>query len=254
MTTTRVEGGAAQPVRIVNVEYDADVAARGVKGGAAIPVYVTNFSDDGSGANIGSVSSGDYTEFENDGTMQAHGDATCYRDELQSVTAAKLTSPSNDFEQNDAEGSITAKTSARYPTDYVSMKLQLNHDWALGTRIYPHLHWWQTSSSTPNWLIEYRWQKQGSVKTTAWSKLKWSDNAFDWSTGVLNQITVFSYINPPAGYGQVSDIVQFRLYRDYTDASLEFGAGDPVNASQDFVNFDIHIEVDMLGSHEEYIK
>lgn len=252
MPTTRIEGGAAQPVRIVNVEYDADVANRGVKGGAAIPVYVTNFTNDPT--QLGDVSGGNYTEFSEDGTMQAHGDATCFRDELQSVTAARLTSPSSDFEQNDAEGSITAKVSARYPTDYVSMNLQLNHDWAKGTVIMPHLHWWQTTGNIPNWLIGYRWQKQGAAKTSSWSNLKWVENAFTWSAGILNQITTFGEITPPVGYGQVSDIVQFRLYRDYTDVSTEFGAGDPVNASQDFVNFDIHIEVDMLGSSEEYIK
>ena len=203
---------------------------------------------------FGSVLAGNYTQFEGDGTMRALGLATCYRDELQSLISTTLTSPSGDFVLNAAECSITAKTSARYPSDYLSTNLQINHDWSPGTAIFPHLHWWQTTANTPNWLIEYRWQKQGSTKTTAWTPIKWSSNAFVWAAGTLNQITIFSSIAAPAGYGQVSDIVQFKIYRDYTDVSGLFLAGDPVNASQDLVNFDTHIQVDTLGSRQEYIK
>lgn len=195
-----------------------------------------------------------YSQFEADGTLQAQGSATCWRDELQSVTGAQITSPSADFVQNIPEASVTAKTTARYPTDYITTNHQLNHDWKLGSSIYPHLHWWQTTADTPHWVIEYRWQKQGGAKTTAWTPVKWTSNAFAWVSGTLNQITSFGAIAAPSGYGEVSDIVQFRLYRDYTDVSTLFGGGDPVAADQDVVNFDTHIEIDMLGSRQELAK
>jgi hypothetical protein len=247
-------------VRIVNVDSSPELLARPVRGGAATPVYVVNF-DQESAENpdyetlkVGDIAGGNYTEIEADGTVVSYGDALCWLDILQSVTAARLTSPSNDFILNDPEGSITAKTSSRYPADYVSMNIQLNHNWALGTRIHPHLHWWQTTANTPHWMIGYRWQKQGAAKTTAWSIQKWSSNSFTWSAGTLNQITELGTITPPAGYGEVSDIIQFRLYRDYTNVSALFTGGDPVNASQDFVNMDIHYRVDTAGSRLEYEK
>lgn len=204
---------------------------------------------------FGDIAGGNYTQIAYDGTLKSVGNATCYRDELQSVTGAQITSPAGDFVQNIAEASVTAKKSARYPTDYITTNHQLNHDWALGTSIYPHLHWWQTTANTPNWLLAYRWQKQGSAKTTAWTELPWTANAYTWTAGTLNQITKFGAIAAPTGYGEVSDIVQFRLYRDYTDASGKFGgSGDPVDADQDIVNFDTHIQVDMFGSSSEYAK
>ena len=119
MTETSIIPGASQPVYIVNIDSDPDVAARPIAGGAAQPVYVTNFDESG-GLNpelesikIGDVDGGNYTEVEADGTVVAYGDAKCWKDILQSVTAARLTSPSSDFELNDPEGSITAKHSAR---------------------------------------------------------------------------------------------------------------------------------------------
>jgi len=203
---------------------------------------------------FGNVPAGNYSEFESDGTLVAHGDATCWRDELQSLAGARLESPSSDIILNVAEASLTFESGARYPTDYAITNHQLNHDWLPGSSIEPHLHWWQTAAATPNWLIGYRWQKQGAVKTTTWSNLVWTGNIFTWSAGTLNQITEFGPIVPPAGYGQVSDIIQFRIYRDVTNVSALFAGSEAGPGDVDAVNFDTHIEVNMLGSHEEYVK
>lgn len=195
-----------------------------------------------------------YAEFESDGTLVFYGNATCWRDELQSLIGARLESPASDITRNIAEGSLTFESTARYPTDYVTVNHQLNHDWVDGTSIDPHLHWWQVSSSVPNWLIGYRWQRQGQAKTTAWTELPWASNAFTYSSGTLNQISGFGSIVPPAGYGEVSDIVQYRIYRDVTNASGEFAGAEAGPVNIDAVNFDTHIQVNMLGSRQEYVK
>jgi hypothetical protein len=202
----------------------------------------------------GAVSAGNYMEVEADGTMVAIGDATAWRDELQSLTGARLQSPSADIQENIPEASVTFETTARYPTDYVTTNIQLNHDWDPGTLIEAHIHWWQVSSDIPNWLIGYRWQKGGSAKTTAWTLLPYSSHIFSYTSGTLNQITDFGTITPPSGYGEVSDIIQFRVYRDVTNVSTEFGGADPESADVDVMNFDVHITVDTLGSREEYSK
>lgn len=238
------ESGPSDPVRIAN--WDGFIAA--------ILDSIASNNISSLQAFFGNVAAGNYTQFEADGTMVSFGDALCWRDELQSVISARLVSPAGDFVLNEPEASVTAKISARYPTDYVTTNLQLNHDWSLGTVISPHLHWWQTTADTPHWVIAYRWQKQGAKKTTDWTPGKWVSNKSVWSSGTLNQITAFSDITPPVGYGNVSDIVQFRLYRDFTNVSTLFTGNDPVNASQDFVNFDTHIQIDMIGSRTEYAK
>lgn len=203
---------------------------------------------------FGDIAGGNYSEFEADGTLQALGNATCWRDELQSLTGARLQSPASDVVENIAEASITFETGARYATDYVTTNHQLNHDWALGTQVHPHLHWWQVSANVPNWLIGYRWQKGGGAKTTAWTNITPSGHKFTYTSGTLNQITEFTAITPPVGYGEVSDIIQFRIYRDVTNASTLFGGADPEGSNVDAVNFDCHITVDTLGSRQEYAK
>lgn len=206
-------------------------------------------------ARLGSQTGGNYTNVESDGTLQAFGNATCWRDELQPLTALRITSPSNDFVLSDTEASVICKASARYPTDFIYTNIQLNHDWVLGTEIHPHLHWWQVSSATPNWLIGYRWQRQGQIKTTDWTLAKWQTNEFTYTAGTLNQITEFEVITPPVNYNQVSDILQIKFYRDYTNVSTKFTGNDPATGIDvQAVQFDIHMQVDMLGSHQEYIK
>lgn len=232
------------------------IAATGTS--AFVNITVTNDADINNlladTAYFGDVAGGDYTYIEVDGTIQSFGDGTCWRDELQPLTSLRITSPSNDFILNDAEVSLTCKNSARYPTDFVYTNIQLNHDWVLGTALHPHLHWWQAQAATPNWLIAYRWQKQGSAKTTSWTLQEWTSNSFAYTVGTINQITEFSTITPPVGYGQVSDIVQFKFYRDFTNVSTKFTGSDPVASDVEAVQFDIHMQVDMFGSHQEYVK
>ncbi len=178
--------------------------------------------------------------------------ATHFKDLLNSLIGQKLESPSSRITQNTAEGSVTFANNTDL-TDYVVVVFQINHDWKLGTTVFPHLHWWQTTASIPNWLIQHRWQKQGSAKTTSWTSAKWTSSAFTWSSGTLNQITDFGGVTPPAGYS-MSDILQIRLLRDKANGSGLFSGSDGLAATVDAVNLDVHYEVDSDGSDTEYSK
>lgn len=242
------EGPPSEPVRIVNWNDFIAAVIAAIEAGNLDELYALQ-------AFFGDFAGGNYTQFGADGTMTAFGNATCWLDELQNITGAKIDSPSADFEINNTNGTVMAKISARYPADYVWGSWQLNHDWAPGTPIHPHVHWWQTTANTPNWLFAYRWQKSGAEATTAWSLLPWTASAYTWAGHTrLNQITEFGTITPPVGYGVVSDIIQIRLYRDYTNVSALFTGVDPVNATQEFLNIDGHKLVNQLGSPTEYTK
>lgn len=203
---------------------------------------------------FGDIAGGNYTEFEYDGTMQAVGNATTWRDELGILIGQRLESPGSDIVQNLAEGTLTFKASARYPTDYVSYSLQLNHDWLIGSLAEFHSHWFQTSAANVNWLGEYRWQVNGQAKTTAWTKLALSNQIFTYSAGTLVQINDgVSSITPPVTAG-LSDIVQIRLYRDYTNASGEFSGAESSGLNVDALAADMHRRSNKMGSRQEYIK
>lgn len=186
------------------------------------------------------------------GEVVMNGTATIYDDLQHILIGERLESPSSDIVQNNAEGTLTFKTSARN-NDYVAMNIQLTHKWKIGSVVYPHLHFWQSTANVPNWILQYRWQAQGEAKVTAWTNLKIDSNAFAYTSGILNQISAFESITPPVDAG-LSDILQVRLIRDYTNVLGEYAGTDPVNASVEAVSFDIHVECDTLGSNEEYIK
>jgi hypothetical protein len=202
-------------------------------------------------AKIGDQTAGDYLNIAADGTTTLIGDATVYRDEYSSLIGQRLESPASDITQNNAEGSLTFDDGCTL-ADYVTMNVQLNHDWKLDSTIYPHLHWWQASANVPNWMIQYRYQDQGSAKTTAWTPIKWSAHIFTYTAGTLNQISRFGSITPSGG--GVSDILQIRLLRDTDNDSTLFDGDDPLAGDVDAVFFDVHIEVDAFGSKEEYVK
>lgn len=202
---------------------------------------------------FGDVTGGNYSGFEDDGTLMMHGEATAFDDVANQLIGQKLESPASDITQNDAEGSVDFDDACTL-ADYVVINVQMPHKSKFGAAIFPHVHWWQNASAVPNWLIQYRWQAQGVAKTTTWTSLVLASNEATYTSGILNQITgTVAGITPPVGAG-LSDIVQFRLIRDTANASGLFAGVDPYTGDAQAVNFDIHVEIDSFGSHEEYVK
>ena len=179
-------------------------------------------------------------------------DHAVYRDELQNLLLQNYVSPGAKVVINSAEGSVTYKTGSDLG-DYTVMNVQINHDWEVGTAVSPHIHWWQASSNVPNWLLRYRWQENGQLQSTTWTPAPWSSNAFTYSTGTLNQITGFGTITPSTN-AVLSDILQLRLTRDGSNASLGFATTDLYATDVDAMNLDVHIQVDTMGSRQEYVK
>lgn len=224
--------------------------------GKSIPMLAKDLGDGGYAIAIDMtppVSFGDETGSMNiaaDGTVTLSGLATAYRDELYQLVGQRLESPSSDIIQSSTECAIEFKTTAT-TVDYVTMNIQLNHDWA-GTIIQPHLHWWQTSTNIPNWLLQYRYQENGGLKVTGWTSLGRLAQVFPYTSDTLNQITTFSGITP--ANPSISDSLQLRLIRDTTNASGKFSGSDPLNTSVYAVSLDVHIEIDSFGSKSEYLK
>jgi len=192
------------------------------------------------------------TTFETDGTMVADSDATCFRDELNDLIKSASQNPSSHLVYDYTEGTLDFKNNCDL-NDWALMNVQINHDWKVGSDVEPHVHWFQNQDVIPNWLIQYRWQKECESKTTSWTNLEWQSNACTYVSGTINQITSFGNITPPTNYG-ISDILQLRLLRDVANASTLFSTTDTYSGDAEATSFDVHIEVDMLGSHGRYIK
>lgn len=193
-----------------------------------------------------------YSEFEEDGTLKFYGDATVYKNEPNELIGKRLESPGSNITYDNSDGSVVFADTCTL-VDYIICNVQINHDWMLGTDIYPILYWWQTSSNLPNWLIQYRWQISDDAKTTSWTSVARVSEKFTYSSGTLNQITSFGSITPPIGY-DISDIIQFRILRDTNNDSTLFSGADPLTGDVDGLSFGIHKQIDSIGSRQEYVK
>jgi len=187
-----------------------------------------------------------------DGSFRLDGEATVFDDMFGDITKVKVSG--SGLSLNTSQNTIDFTSSSNL-SDYAMVVYQMSHKWKMGTTIYPHFHWVQEFSSAPNFLIQYRWQKNGEAKTTSWTNYKCNDsNAFTYSTGSLNQITHGSSgITPPTGYG-ISDVIQVRILRDTGNASTVFTGNDPYSGTVAISSVDCHIEIDTEGSRSQYTK
>lgn len=191
-----------------------------------------------------------YLEILADGTLRLVGAATVWDDIAQGIAAARSTGPGVSF--NAVEVSMDFLVTANLD-DYAVLPFQLKHQVKAGSAIYPHVHWEQAQANTPNWLMQYRWQRNGQPKTTAWTNYKCNTPAFTYTSGTLDQISYGAAVPAPEGYG-ISDIIQLRLLRDSANASGLFAGADPYTATVAATSFDPHVEIDSLGSASEYVK
>lgn len=208
------------------------------------PVFI-----DGTSVKIGDATNN--VEFEADGTIKFNGTSTVFDDVTYDAIALQQTGPG--ISVNNTEGTVDFTATAD-SSDYMFVNPQMPHARKNGAVIYPHIHFFQTENNIPNFALQYRWQLNGGAKTTSWTAIKCNIPVFTYVSGTLNQIVhPATGIIPPAN-DNISDIVQFRIIRDTTNAlGLAYGA-DPYTTTVGVLQFDIHIEKDTWGSSTEYIK
>ena len=202
-----------------------------------------------------------YTTFNVDGHQAMVGDARPWRDELGDALAIKVQGAgiTTDITESVVNFDFNAAYNANPSlADFLYKNVQLNHDRDLASLIYPHIHWLQAKNYAPHFLLQYRWQINGWLKTTAWTFLKCNALAFPYTIGTtIHQISYSAGIPVPPG-SNLSDVIQFRIYRDTTNAAGQFVGTCPYNtggnASAGVLSFDLHFMINSLGSNEEYIK
>lgn len=192
----------------------------------------------------------DNTEFELDGTIRFNGNATVFDDLTGDITRTKTVGTR--VALNDSENTIDFSSSAT-TSDYLFLSYQMSHKWMSGTNIYPHIHYQQNNLNTPNFLIQYRWQRNGQPKTTAWLNLICNTNVFTYVSGTINQISYGAFIGAPVGYS-ISDIIQIRVIRDTSNSTGLFAGADSYTGTVSVTAVDIHYQIDTIGSRDEYLK
>lgn len=120
---------------------------------------------------------------------------------------------------------------------------QFPHERKNGSSIRPHIHFVQDTVATPTFKIDYRWYKNGDDPTGSFTTLTCNGYAFPYTSGSIMQICSFPEIDGSL-IDTVSSIIDIKLYRDDNDVS-----GDVL-----LKEFDIHYQIDSLGSRGEFTK
>lgn len=192
----------------------------------------------------------DNTHFEGDGTLVMEGAATVHDDMLAAITAVAV--QGTGVTQNSTEQTIDFATNANL-ADYAWTSYQLSHRWMLNSVIKPHIHWEQANNNLPNFLVQYRWQPVIGQKVTSWTDYACNTPAATYIDGTLNNICHGAGITPPVG-ANISDILQIRVLRDNANTSGVFVGADSYAGTVRVTSMDVHIQIDTIGSRNEFTK
>ena len=138
------------------------------------------------------------------------------------------------FPQNDA-------------AEIVYIIFQIPHDYKLGTSIYPHIHWQQMNANNVVWKLEYKWFNPDGLVPGGFTAATATTRRYTWAAGNLNQYDGWTAISG-AGIIDISSIFLVKIFRD-DNVDAGAGGGDALA-----FEFDIHYEIDTIGSKSEFIK
>jgi hypothetical protein len=188
-----------------------------------------------------------YTDFDENGTLQFAGDGTVWDDiRVPASTASRLGNSDPDYEV--FKNGVYAYAFADNVDQELMFSVQVPHNWKLQTNLNPHVHWSPptTGTGTVTWKIEYTIADiNGTFGSTNTLTCK---DAGD-GTAYKHQIIDCGDINMSAyaDSGDVSIMLICRIYRDVDDAD-DF-VGDAFLLETDF-----HYEIDTIGSRNELSK
>jgi hypothetical protein len=128
-------------------------------------------------------------------------------------------------------------------TEIAYIIAQFPHHAKSGTPARPHIHFIQTGATAPVFKMDYRWYKNGDT-VPSFTTIETDSYSFTYTSGDMLQIAKFPEIDGTS-IDAVSSIMDIKIYRK---------TGDGVSGDVLVKEFDIHYQIDGLGSLQEFIK
>jgi len=128
-------------------------------------------------------------------------------------------------------------------TEYIILSEQFSHSRKYGTNISPHIHYIQDEVAVPVFVLSYRWYDNGNIIPN-YTNIETTVPVFDYEGSPILQILPFPDIDG-SNINFVSSWFEAKLYRK---------TGDGVTGDILVKSFDIHFEIDSIGSDQMYIK
>lgn len=168
------------------------------------------------------------------------------------ANGARLDTSSGRLDFNFDECGIDFQDNARFPNEPICFIAQFSHSKKLDSIVNPHIHWIQNQNVIPNWLLQYRWYRNGD-EVPAYTTAKFTTSIFNFVLNPILQITSFPDLTPPTGE-TVSSILDIRLFRDNNNDSGLFAGSDTYIGDALLKEFDIHFQKDTNGSTMVFMK
>lgn len=198
--------------------------------------------DTGIGGNTGKV------KIDDEGNITLVSTATVWDDVVGSLIGKKLFGTTGTVDYDYEENGIIFQRNGTLAdvNDTVVFNLQYPHSARENGTMNLHIHWEQTDTYTSlpvQFSVAYRVQSNGSIKNSIWNDVivETNTSVFPYTTGTLNQITPLVDVDM-TGAG-ISATVQFKITRSDGNAVAILGT---------FI--DAHVEVDSLGSNDEFVN
>lgn len=137
-------------------------------------------------------------------------------------------------------------------TETIAGLAQMPHSWKEGTAIVPHIHWQKTTSAAGNvlWRFNYEVVNNGDVALLTYAGETDTSSSVSGTpdNDTANESLISSFGEHSMTGKVISSLIFFRIHRIGGDASDTYGADARM------LEFDLHYEIDSLGSNEPFVK
>jgi hypothetical protein len=202
------------------------------------------------GAKIGDIDKGDYIDVDEDGHMTFLNAATVF-DDVRVPAQDLMVAGKNDPAKVVWLGNLIVQSFSATVMNELFFECQIPHGYKEGSTIYPHVHWRPLASAETaqrvRWGLEYVWQNIGEAAPVSTTTIYTST-----TTPTENFIGNKHYISPFNGIDgtgkTISSMLSCRIFRDAANSIDDF------TDAAGLMEIDFHVEMDTIGSNEEWIK
>jgi len=205
-------------------------------------------------AKIGDGGTTNYAEFEVDGTLKFNGTATVWNDYVSPLGPNNWNGVSNNPTltklYDDGSGSQGVYAYVFSDGDEALVTVQMPHGWKIGSTIYPHIHFVCLTDVDPtdNFGIEFEYSWVDVNEDFAANSTL---SSIEIETGVdtdnMHQVADITAAGIDGSGHTLSSVLLCRIKR-------VAAVGDNYAGGIAILDFDIHCEIDTIGSRQEYVK
>lgn len=198
---------------------------------------------------IGNIATGDISKIEADGTLKFEGEAGVWDDLRVSLDKGSSSATIDYIWGSEGPQIYFFRNNA---VSAMSFVVQIPHSWKEGTTIYPHIHWMPRTTGTGNmvWNFDYSWQNYNPTTPLAFPT--YTTNTIVTEGPFTANTHRISSLVPAEGLtvaeNKISSILICRIWRDPANTD------DTYSADAGVLSFDIHFQIDTVGSRATFVK